>query len=547
MRKTLSILIILALLLNSSNSDGSSSSINSSWGYSASAKDYYKKAIELASVYPNLVKVEDLGETLNGNKLYAIVFTEGVDQLTPQSYIDKTNVCVDGGIHARETYSTYEVFKWLEERCLDYVNPNYSSAIDSKELLGKCIFHLIPLANPDGFDLTKFGINIVVDANVKSFLLKYSSASKLKNSLKANLNLVDINRNFTDSYFNKSTGKWDTMLGKETTSNVSSVASVAYYGGSKQASEVETRVLESYFLKYNFKLYITYHSQGEVIYYDQFYLYNKTYDAIALRYAKIAHKSTGYTLMPEKASDPTSSGYSSNFISNNTLRPCITLETTKSTTYPIPEKYYNTTHNKLIGAVDLMSLEASREVWGEYKLYANGLFVRDIWDKEYANALAGKYGYDLVTQTGKPSLLNVNYVKTALNSGMTLVGEKILIYEIDKPYMLLDGEVVQLDKSDFGVTPRKVEGVTLLPIRNLVESLGGEVEYKEGKFMATVGEEGVVYNTNDNSLFISDVLLSLHDSPVTVDGVMMFPLNLVLDCFDLQFLEEDNKLIFIKQ
>ncbi len=340
--KKIYILIFLFIIANTGNVYAGST-IYDVWGYDASSDVYYQKALEFEKTYPDLIKVNILDKTLNERPVYEIILTENVQNITDQSYIDKTNISVEGGLHSRETYNTFYIFKWIEDHCLDYYDNDYSNKYDSKALLQKCIFSLVPLSNPDGFDLFKLGMKSIADQTLKSYLEKYTSESQIMSQLKANARLVDLNRNFEDIYYNKQSQRWINQKDKLTYAVTNAIPHVNYYKGEYQGSEKETQILQDYYLSRNFRVYISFHSRGQVIYYDNIYLKNKEYDNKALEYAKTANKYSGYNVITSTNESLSSYGYASNFVANNTLKPFITIETTSAKSFPIDLSHYNKT------------------------------------------------------------------------------------------------------------------------------------------------------------------------------------------------------------
>ena len=56
--------------------------------------------------------------------------------------------------------------------------------------------------------------------------------------------------------------------------------------------------------------------------------------------------------------------------------------------------------------------------------------------------------------------------------------QKVISLQIDNPNMTIDGQTSEID-SGFGTKPLIVDGHTLVPIRAIIESVGGSVEWNQ--------------------------------------------------------------------
>ena len=159
----------------------------------------------------------------------------------------------------------------------------------------------VVLVNPDGADLVFNGGDFIPQ--------EYKDKQYLNESLfscwKANINGVDLNRNYPTMY-----------------PSTDSVIDPAYKSckGPYYFSEPETYALKCLTEKYRFDGTISYHSSGEVI----FWQYNQLNIERDLSIANTISKETGYNLEIEK--EPvTGSGYKDWFIENY-QKPGLTIE-----------------------------------------------------------------------------------------------------------------------------------------------------------------------------------------------------------------------------
>ena len=147
---------------------------------------------ELRTKYPDYVKREQIGTSVQGRAIYRYDFNY-YDVMNRVS--ERPTIYVNNSIHAVETHGVYAVLAFFKDLCDNWLNDEQLGFIHNN-------LHLIvvPLANPDGFV-----------ANTRQ-----------------NINGVDINRNFTRGWNNKN----NEVVGDLT------------YPGTGPLSEPETQALE---------------------------------------------------------------------------------------------------------------------------------------------------------------------------------------------------------------------------------------------------------------------------------------------------------------
>ena len=200
--------------------------------------------------YPGFVHVDSIGTTIDGRTLYHIVIGSENAQ---------NHVLIFGSIHAREYMTTQLVMKQtkdfvegLEAEDRQHKGKTYS------ELQENTAVHVVPMVNPDGVTLSQFGLDGLKKASTRK--KKYQNyeldnAVELEPYLKkwkSNAEGVDINRNF-DALWEQ----YDDHLGHPSSD---------HYKGMFAGSTEEARALISLTEQYKFKRTISYHAQGEVIY-----------------------------------------------------------------------------------------------------------------------------------------------------------------------------------------------------------------------------------------------------------------------------------------
>jgi len=94
---------------------------------------------QLVTSFPTLVSKQTIGASVQSRPIYALT-------ITSPSGSNKVSLCFDGGIHARERISPTTVL-WFAEQLVN----DYGSDPDATFMLDNCVFYLIPMFNPDGY------------------------------------------------------------------------------------------------------------------------------------------------------------------------------------------------------------------------------------------------------------------------------------------------------------------------------------------------------------------------------------------------------------
>ena len=146
-------------------------------------EDLTKLMHELASQYPEITRLYDVGESVQGRKLWVMEITSkpgkhrvGVPEF---KYI--------ANMHGNEAVGREVLLRLIKEFC-----EGYKTDPEIKRLINTTRIHLMPSMNPDGFELA---FNSGTDSK-RDWLLGRSNA-----------NNVDLNRNFPDQYFGLTSGK----------------------------------------------------------------------------------------------------------------------------------------------------------------------------------------------------------------------------------------------------------------------------------------------------------------------------------------------------
>ena len=212
-----------------------------------------------------------------------------------------TKILIQATHHAREAITTILLLDQINYLLNLYKIDSSINNINIRNLLNYITFIFVPLVNPDGANLVMNKGKFLSEEYKDKLYMKES----LFQSWKANINGVDLNRNYPTKYPSLDLVKHP---------------SYKYYKGPYYFSEPETKDLKYLTEIYNFDGTVSYHSSGEVI----FWQYNQLNIERDLCIANKISKETGYNLEYEE--EPvTGSGYKDWFIEIY-QRPALTIE-----------------------------------------------------------------------------------------------------------------------------------------------------------------------------------------------------------------------------
>ncbi len=210
---------------------------------------------KLQARYGEKIHVNVIGHSHDGRELYEVI----VGNVNAPKHI-----LLQGAIHARE-YMTPLIMMSQIEMALFHYNTGQYDGMMLRDMFQQTALHFVPMSNPDGVSLSQFGLaGIRSDFLKQTILNSYArdtaegrTALPLEQYLtlwKSNAAGVDLNHNFP--------ADWEGIV----TSAVSN--SYAGYKGGGPLSEPESLALASMADKYAWVATISYHSMGNIIYWD---------------------------------------------------------------------------------------------------------------------------------------------------------------------------------------------------------------------------------------------------------------------------------------
>lgn len=243
-------------------------------GNAALCRDEYEKILyELKGIYKSF-KICECGKSHLKRSIEALVFGKG-----------KETVLYVGGTHGTEWLTSLLLLRFYEKLLFEYERGGEICGYKALELYEKYTLITVPEVNPDGIEIAIKG-----ESACGSFkeLCKNACGGDFSH-WNANAAGVDINHNFDAGWiklreYEKSLGIYGARSSK--------------YGGESPESEPETRALVRLCRRLDIKRMISFHSQGEEIYWE----FGKYTHERSLLEAKIFAAVSEYTLVKNEGS-----------------------------------------------------------------------------------------------------------------------------------------------------------------------------------------------------------------------------------------------------
>lgn len=276
----------------------------------------------LKTLYP-FIDVFSAGQSVLGNSIPIIKIGQG-----------NNKVFYSASIHANEWITTPLVMKFLSDYCYCYTNNLPIYGYSARELYNNSTIYIMPMVNPDGVNLVTGEIpkNSSLYSNTKLIASRYPNIP-FPNGWKANIRGVDLNLQFPAGWLKAREIKFAQGY---------TFPAPRDFVGFGPLTEPEALNIYSFTFLQNFRLVITFHTQGKVIYW-QFQDYAPP-DAKYI--GKQFEAASGYSL----ESTPFNSsfaGYKDWFIQNFN-KPGYTIECGEGVA-PLPTSQFNEIYNDILG------------------------------------------------------------------------------------------------------------------------------------------------------------------------------------------------------
>ena len=217
---------------------------------------------QLASRYPFL-EIVIIGYSVRGKPIYAVKVGGG-----PQL------VHYNGAIHANEWITTVLLMKFIEDFSSAYAEGKPIRGKNARELFNSTTVWIVPMLNPDGVELVQHGAD-PASPDYRQ-LVAWNGGSSDFSGWKANIRGVDLNDQFPAHWEEERARRGVISPGPRD------------YSGTAPLTEPEARAIAAFTRNNPFRQVITFHTQGEEIYYTYRGLQPPETNAIAQRYAEVS-------------------------------------------------------------------------------------------------------------------------------------------------------------------------------------------------------------------------------------------------------------------
>lgn len=266
-----------------------------------------RQILGLRARYP-FIEIGTIGKSVLGKNLYFIKLGRGSNQ-----------VFYNAAHHANEWITTPLLMKFIENFAKAYSVGGSIRGYSIPNIWNKSTIFIVPLVNPDGVDLVNYWPNYANPAYLAAAQLN-TTGLPLPIVWKANIQGTDLNLNYP--------ADWQKEHELEIEQGITGPAP-RDYGGPAPLSAPESASMVNFTNQHNFRLTISYHTQGNVIYYS----YQNLEPPESLKIAQLFSRVSGYTISANP-SEAAYAGYKDWFI-QNFRRPGFTIEVGKGTN-PIP-------------------------------------------------------------------------------------------------------------------------------------------------------------------------------------------------------------------
>ena len=209
----------------------------------------YKLLVDGLRVRYPFLKVGSVGTSVMGNNLYSLKVGEGENE-----------VFYNASHHANEWITTPVLLKFLEEYAESYARGADIFGYNAQNLYNAVTLYTVPMVNPDGIDLVNGAIdeNSAFYRNALSYAQNYPQIP-FPDGWKANIEGIDTNLSYPAG--------WDRAREIKFSQGFTSPAPRDFVGNAPLAAK-ESAAIYEFTRAHDFLLTLSYHTQGEVIYWQ---------------------------------------------------------------------------------------------------------------------------------------------------------------------------------------------------------------------------------------------------------------------------------------
>jgi len=259
---------------------------------------YENLKADMAEIYKkDIFEIFSVGKTVLGKDILCVKAGGGAQK-----------ILYNGAHHALESITSAMLMRFLRDIALSLTAGSSLYGYNTDYMLSKSTIYVVPMINPDGVELVKNGAGI---CRYKKRLIRINENSLDFSHWQSNIMGVDLNHNYDAG--------WEIAKKMEPDYGITGPGPTRY-GGEYPESEPETRAMTALSKRERFDLSISYHTQGEEIYYQ----YMNYAPPRSAQLARVFAKSTGYKLT--KTSGIASHGGFKDWFLKTFAKPAFTVE-----------------------------------------------------------------------------------------------------------------------------------------------------------------------------------------------------------------------------
>ena len=280
----------------------------------------------LVGTYPFL-NVQTVSTSVLGSPIYVVKLGNGPKK-----------VFYSASIHANEWITSVVLMKFIEDYSKAFVSNGRLYNYSIRSLFNTCSIYIMPMVNPDGVDL----VTGYLPTSSSSYILAENIASNFPdipfpNGWKANINGVDLNLQFPAGWENAKEIKYEQGF---------TMPAPRDFVGYGPLTEPESLAIYDFTLSHNFRLTISFHTQGQEIYWNFQNINPPRGYEIGRRFAN----SSGY-LLTDVPYNSSFAGYKDWFIQTYN-KPGFTIEVGLGSS-PLPLSQFEQIYNDILGILIL--------------------------------------------------------------------------------------------------------------------------------------------------------------------------------------------------
>lgn len=299
-------------------------SINIPYSFNILVQNLYN----LLQTYPFL-NVQIFGNSVLGKPIYVIKLGRGSNK-----------VFYSASIHANEWITTPILMKFVEDYCISYVNNGILYGYSVRDIFKRSSIYIMPMVNPDGVNLVTNSLNNISAYQATKFISNQYPYIPFPSGWKANIRGVDLNLQFPAG--------WENARQIKYAQGFISPAPRDFVGYAP-LTEPEALALYNFTLANNFRLVISYHTQGKEIYWNFQDFNPENSRAIGEQFAE----ASGYTLA-DTPYNSSFAGYKDWFIQEYN-KPGYTIEAGIGQN-PLPISQFDEIYNDNLGILVLSAV-----------------------------------------------------------------------------------------------------------------------------------------------------------------------------------------------